>query len=90
MKRAVLLSAATVATLLAARVERNLTHPLSIRAYHFWLLAGLIYLVCSLYILLKAPLRRVLLPRIAARVLGRLRPSDRFAFSQDGEISRVA
>jgi hypothetical protein len=90
MKRAVLLLAATVTTLLAARLASYLTHPLSVRAYHLWLLAGLIYLVCSLVILLEAPLRRVLLPGLAACVLRRVRPADRFAFTQDGEISRVA
>lgn len=70
MKRSLVLLAATVTILLAMKLFGYVSHPLGRHAYHLWLIGGLVYLVCSLSILLEAPVRRVL-RRVAWRLFAR-------------------
>ncbi|HTJ27116.1 MAG TPA: hypothetical protein VMA36_13235 [Candidatus Limnocylindria bacterium] len=82
MRRGLALLAATVALLLAVKLFGRLSHPLGIRAYHLWLIGGVLYLVCSLSVLLEAPVRRIL-RRVASRLFGR-------RIANDPEITRAA
>jgi hypothetical protein len=70
VKQGLALLTATVTILLAIKLVRYVSRPLGLHAYHLWLVGGLVYLVCSLAILLEAPVRRVLC-RVAWRLFAR-------------------
>jgi hypothetical protein len=89
VKRSLVLLAGTVMLLLGVKLFGYVSRPLGIHAYHVWLIGGLAYLVCSLSVLLEAPVRRVL-RRVASRLFTRRVSDESLALANDAEIARVA